>query len=162
MKYLFALILVSTSLLSFAAEPQQITKLPAFTLTMADGSQIKTDDLIGKPYILHFWTTWCPYCKKLQPGLDKIHQQYKQYGLQVIAVSFREDEDANPAQSLIERGHNFKTAIKADAIATQLGIRGTPTTLFINRQGQLSWATTTSDPNDPSLLEHAAKLATSE
>ncbi|MBE0378040.1 TlpA disulfide reductase family protein [Pseudoalteromonas prydzensis] len=162
MKYLFALILVSTSLLSFATEVQQPTKLPALALTMADGSQINTDDLIGKPYILHFWATWCPYCKKLQPGLDKIHQQYQQYGLQVIAVSFREDEDANPAQSLIERGHHFKTAVKADAIAAQLGIRGTPTTLFINRQGQLNWATTTSDPNDPSLLEHAAKLATSK
>ena len=162
MKYLLVLMLLNISLLSFAAEVPQPTKLPAFTLTMADGSQINTNDLIGKPYILHFWATWCPYCKKLQPGLDKIHQQYQQYGLQVIAVSFREDEGADPAQSLIARGHHFKTAIKADAIAAQLGIRGTPTTLFINKQGQLSWATSTSDPNDPRLLEHAASLATSE
>ena len=162
MKYLLVLMLLNISLLSFAAEVPQPAKLPAFTLTMADGSQINSNDLIGKPYILHFWATWCPYCKKLQPGLDKIHQQYQQYGLQVIAVSFREDEGADPAQSLIERGHHFKTAIKADAIAAQLGIRGTPTTLFINKQGQLSWATSTSDPNDPRLLEHAASLATSE
>lgn len=69
-------------------------KLPMLTFNMADGSQIKTQDLLGKPFILHFWATWCLHCKKLQPRLDKIHLKYQSQGLQVITVSFREDEDA--------------------------------------------------------------------
>ncbi|MEM5549861.1 TlpA disulfide reductase family protein [Pseudoalteromonas neustonica] len=158
MKYLFALILVSMSLLSFAAETEQSPKLPMLTFNMADGSQIKTQDLLGKPFILHFWATWCPYCKKLQPGLDKIHLKYQSQGLQVIAVSFREDEDSNPAQSLLSRGHHFQTAINADDSAELLGVRGTPTTLFINKLGKVVLATTTSDPQDPILYKTAAKL----
>ncbi|MFY8326558.1 TlpA disulfide reductase family protein [Pseudoalteromonas sp. ZZD1] len=163
MKYLFALFLLSISLFGYAAEleQKQLPKLPALTLKMADGSSLNTKDLLGKPYILHFWATWCPYCKKLQPALDQIHQQYQQYGLQVIGVSFREDEGADPQQSLISRGHHFKTAIKADLIAQRLGIRGTPTTLFINMHGQVVWLTTTSNPNNEKLKANAAKLVKS-
>lgn len=158
MKYLLALLLFSTSFFNYAAESQQPPKLPALKLNMADGSTLNTQSLLGKPYILHFWATWCPYCKKLQPGLEQIHQQYQQYGLNVIAVSFREDEGADPQQSLLNRGIQFKTAIKGDAIAQQLGIRGTPTTLFIDKAGRVVWLTTTSNPNDEKLKANAAKL----
>lgn len=160
MKHLLALILLFSCFInsSFASELENPIPLVPLTLEMADGSQLKTAELLGTPYILHFWATWCPYCKKLQPGLEKIHQKYKRHGLRVIGVSFREDDDATPQQSLINRGHHFKTAIKADLIAQQLGIKGTPTTLFINKQGQVVWLTNTSDPDDKKLHDNAAKL----
>ncbi|MEM5548856.1 TlpA disulfide reductase family protein [Pseudoalteromonas fuliginea] len=158
MKQLF--IAITLILLSFTAHAQQeITntihpKLPTLNLQMADGSIINTHDLLGQPYILHFWATWCPYCKKLQPALQKIDDM----GLKVIAVSFKEDEDAAPAKALSDRGYTFKTAIKADAIAKKLGIRGTPTTLFINKQGDVIWLTNTSNPEDANLHLNARTL----
>ncbi|ATG78287.1 TlpA family protein disulfide reductase [Pseudoalteromonas sp. 1_2015MBL_MicDiv] len=158
MKQLF--IAITLTLLSFTAHAQQeITntthpKLPTLNLQMADGSIINTHDLLGQPYVLHFWATWCPYCKKLQPALQKIDDM----GLKVIAVSFKEDEDAAPAKALSDRGYTFKTAIKADAIAKQLGIRGTPTTLFINKQGDVIWLTNTSNPEDANLHLNARTL----
>ena len=36
------------------------------------GQLVKSSDFLGKPLVIHFWATWCPYCKKLQPGLDKL------------------------------------------------------------------------------------------
>jgi thiol-disulfide isomerase/thioredoxin len=151
---------ITLILLSFISSAQQLADddslplLPAITLNMADGSSVHTQDLLGQPYVLHFWATWCPYCKKLQPALEKI----KHKGLKVIAVSFKEDDDATPAKAIIDRGYTFKTAIKADAIAKQLGIRGTPTTLFINKAGRIIYLTNTSNPEDENLHVYARTL----
>ena len=166
MKQLF--ITITLILLSFTAYAQDTSseatypKLPTLNLQMADGSPLNTQDLLGQPYVLHFWATWCPYCKKLQPALQKIDDM----GLKVIAVSFKEDDDATPAKALSERGYTFKTAVKADAIAQQLGIRGTPTTLLVNKEGNVIWLTNTSNPEDPNLhlkartLLHSIGMAT--
>ncbi|AQP98995.1 thioredoxin [Pseudoalteromonas aliena] len=144
---------ITLFLLSFTVHAQDKNtdeahpQLPTLNLQMADGFIINTHDLLGQPYVLHFWATWCPYCKKLQPALQKINDM----GLKVIAVSFKEDDDATPAKALSDRGYTFKTAVKADAIATQLSIRGTPTTLFIDKKGRVVWLTNTSNPEDANL-----------
>ncbi|WP_166421797.1 TlpA disulfide reductase family protein [Pseudoalteromonas sp. Z1A8] len=158
MKQLF--IAITFTLLSFIVSAQEqdaeatYPKLPALNLQMADGSALSTQDLLGQPYILHFWATWCPYCKKLQPALQKINDM----GVKVIAVSFKEDDDATPAKALSDRGYTFKTAVKADATAQQLGIRGTPTTLFVNKEGNVIWLTNTSNPEDTNLHLKARTL----
>ena len=158
MKQLF--IAITLTLLSFIVSAQEqdteatYPKLPILNLQMADGSALSTQDLLGQPYILHFWATWCPYCKKLQPALQKINDM----GVKVIAVSFKEDDDATPAKALSNRGYTFKTAVKADTIAEQLGIRGTPTTLFVNKEGNVIWLTNTSNPEDPNLHLKARTL----
>ncbi|WP_273046593.1 TlpA disulfide reductase family protein [Pseudoalteromonas sp.] len=151
---------ISLFLLSFTLYAQDQNtdeahpQLPTLNLQMADGSIINTHDLVGQPYVLHFWATWCPYCKKLQPALQKINDM----GLKVIAVSFKEDDDATPAKALSDRGYTFKTAVKADAIAAQLSIRGTPTTLFIDKKGRVVWLTNTSNSEDANLHLNARTL----
>ena len=161
MKHIFAAItLILLSLAVFAEQPALDSlppKLPPLTLNMADGTNIKTQELLGQPYVLHFWATWCPYCKKLQPALQKIHNM----GLNVIAVSFKEDDNAIPAKALTNRGYTFKTAIQADEIATQLEIRGTPTTLFINEKGHVVWVTHSSNPDNTNLYLNARTLQNS-
>ena len=37
------------------------------TLGAAD-RKMTFDDLLGKPTVLSFWTTWCPYCLRQTPG----------------------------------------------------------------------------------------------
>ena len=161
MKHIF--IVITLTILSFSVFAEQSIQdlnhpeLPPLTLNMADGTSIKTQNLLGEPYILHFWATWCPYCKKLQPALQKIHDM----GLNVIAVSFKEDDNAYPAKALTNRGYKFKTAIQADKIATQLGIHGTPTTLFINEKGHVVWATNSSDPDNANIHLKARTLLNS-
>jgi thiol-disulfide isomerase/thioredoxin len=151
---------ISLFLLSFTLYAQDQNtdeahpQLPTLNLQMADGSIINTHDLVGQPYVLHFWASWCPYCKKLQPALQKINDM----GLKVIAVSFKEDDDATPAKALSDRGYTFKTAVKADAIAAQLSIRGTPTTLFIDKKGRVVWLTNTSNSEDANLHLNARTL----
>ncbi len=152
LKILFSSLLL-VSILAFAAEPgKKLEKAPEWELQNESGETISSADFAGKPLVIHFWATWCPYCKKLQPGLDKLYREYSDQGLQMIAISFWEDEGATPQASLDERGHSFKTLVNGDHVARNLfGVKGTPTTVFIDKQGNIVAKTRISDPNDERL-----------
>ncbi|PAJ73198.1 alkyl hydroperoxide reductase [Pseudoalteromonas sp. NBT06-2] len=130
---------------------------PEFTLKTELGETVSLSDYKGKPLILHFWATWCPYCKKLQPGLDTLYTKYKTQGLEVLAVSLWEDQDATPQAELNSRGWHFKTVINGDEIHKQFAVVGTPTTFFISKTGEIVYKTSDSDPHSPN-LEKAVKM----
>ncbi|MFQ3235502.1 MAG: cytochrome c biogenesis protein CcmG/thiol:disulfide interchange protein DsbE [Paraglaciecola sp.] len=133
---------------------------PAWSLYNEAGTEVQSTEFAGKPLILHFWATWCPYCKKLQPGLDKLYRKYRTEGLQMIAVSIMEDEGATPQAELDTRGMSFNTLIKGEKIARLFHVQGTPTTVFINSQGQVVASTRLSDPNNPGLEKVINSLLT--
>ena len=126
-------------------------KAPHFVLPDASGELVSLKDFRGQPLVLHFWATWCPYCKKVQPGLQAIADTHRESGLVLLGVSFREDRDATPQSVLEERNLRFRTLVEGDEVAEMYGARGTPTTVFIDRDGRIVGMTHTSDPNDPLL-----------
>lgn len=139
------LLLVSTQLFA--------TQAPNFTLKKANGESVSLNQFKGKPVIIHFWATWCPYCKKLQPSLNKLYQQYHDKGLEILAVSIWEEDDAKPQQEMNQRGYPFITLLHGEKVAEQYQVSGTPTTVFISRTGEIIWRTSESNPNNPNLLK---------
>ena len=113
------------------------------------GEVISLDQYANKPVILHFWATWCPYCKKLQPTLVALQKKYQAQGVELISISFNEDEGAMPQDEIHRRGYSFLTAVMGEDIARLYGVRGTPTTFFINRKNEIIWKTSSSDKADP-------------
>lgn len=144
-KFFVACLLLLASSQVFAA------KAPNFTLETQDGRSVSLSDYQGKPIVLHFWATWCPYCKKLQPGLVKLHKKYQDQGLELLAISLREDEGAKPQDELKSRGYDFLTLVEGEQVAEQYYVQGTPTTFFIAKDGEVLWVTNQSDPNNPKL-----------
>ncbi|WP_286266211.1 TlpA family protein disulfide reductase [Thalassotalea atypica] len=141
--YLFAI----TALLSTQSYAVDIA--PNWQLKTQDGQAISLDQLKGKPVILHFWATWCPYCKKLQPTLVAMQKKYQASEVTLIGISFNEDPGATPQDELIARGYDFMTAIGGDTIAERYGVVGTPTTFYINKKGEIVFKSTSSDTEDP-------------
>ena len=105
----------------------------------------------------YYGTWWCPYCKKLQPGLERLSVEYRDRDLVLLGISFSEDDGAQPQKTLDARGHTFKTLVLGDAVAQDYGVKGTPTTFFIDREGTIKAVTHTSDPDDP-ILRSSAEL----
>lgn len=124
---------------------------PPWQLTTQEGKTISLSDYQGKPVILHFWATWCPYCKKLQPKLVELENKYQSSGIKIVSISFNEDDDAKPQDEIYSRGYDFITAVKGESVVKQYGVRGTPTTFFINRQGKAIYKSASSDVNNPKL-----------
>ena len=77
----------------------------------------------------------------------------------VLGISFREDDGADPQGVLAKRGHRFKTLLNGEDVARMYGVRGTPTTFFIDRQGRVLGMTHTSNPEDPVLTELAEAIS---
>lgn len=165
-KWMLILLLSLTSFVGLAqqTEPQDsqgeqqemLTHFPNWALYTESGELVTSEDFLGKPLVVHFWGTWCPYCKRLQPGLDRIHKAYKDKGLQMIAIAIREKPGATPQKVLDERGLSMKTVVEGDELAIrELGIDGTPTTFFIAPDGTIIGATMQSDPDDPRLAKIA-------
>ncbi|WP_235839612.1 TlpA disulfide reductase family protein [Cognaticolwellia mytili] len=162
-KRIAALLLMVLSLFSFSALADESTETvtaptaPAWQLKTQSGSDISLSKFQGQAVILHFWATWCPYCKKLQPKLVELEKKYKDKGVKIVAISFNEDEGALPQDELASRGYSFITAVNGDEVAMRYGVKGTPTTFFINKNNQVIFKSTSSDISDPRL-----ELATKE
>ena len=76
---------------------------------------------------------------------------YQRSGIKLVSISFNEDEGAKPQDEINKRGHDFITAVKGELVAKKYGVRGTPTTFFINRQGKAVYKSTSSNVNNPKL-----------
>ncbi len=121
-----------------------------WTLNNLDGKAITLSDFQGKPTMLVFWATWCPYCKKLLPGIEELHEKYHAKGLKILGVNIK--EDWKPEVYWHNFGYQFDTVINGDEVAKIYGVRGTPGIVFIAPSGKVLGVKSFSDPHHP-LLE---------
>lgn len=124
-----------------------------WTLTSLKGESVTLSQYKGQPVILVFWATWCPYCKKLLPGIAKLNDKYEQRGLKVIAVNIK--EDWKPEVYWQNHGYTFDAVLAGDDIAEMYGVIGTPGIVFISPNGEVLKVAHFSDPNHPSLEKFA-------
>ena len=63
-------------------------------MSAPDGNEIALSDYIGKDkYVLiDFWASWCSPCRKANPQMVKIYDQYKDKGLEIVGISFDWDK----------------------------------------------------------------------
>lgn len=94
--------------------------------------------LTGKPAILFFWTTWCPYCRAELKVLNKMYPQMEKEGLAVFAV------DVGEAGYKVERFLKDNPLLNIKILLDQEGkaaenyeLNGVPTYIFINKEGKV-------------------------
>ena len=64
-------------------------RLPQFSVTMADGATVTTDDLAGAPSMIVLFTTTCPDCRELLPVLEELHHRHP--GLRMLLIARSQD-----------------------------------------------------------------------
>jgi len=125
-----------------------------WTLKNLAGESITLSDFRGRPTLLVFWATWCPYCKKLLPGIAELNEKYESKGLKVLAVNIK--EDWKPEVYWRNFGYKFDTVLEGDEVGKIYGVRGTPTIVFIAPTGKVLGVHSFSDPHH-SLLDKFAQ-----
>jgi len=48
---------------------------------------IRLSDLKGKGIMLNFWATYCKPCEKEMPYMEELYPEYKDKGIEIVAVS---------------------------------------------------------------------------
>ncbi len=62
-----------------------------FTFVGLDGAPVKREDLKDKVAVLDMWATWCGWCFKGFPNLEKVYQQFKDNDKVVILAVSRDE-----------------------------------------------------------------------
>lgn len=110
-------------------------KAPDFTLRDMSGKKVKLSSFEGKPVLLNFWATWCGYCRKERPHLNKVYNLYKDKGLVVISVST--DQSVDKVKRYLEKIPADFLVLMDDnrSAASAYGIRGYPSSFLLDRKG---------------------------
>jgi len=59
---------------------------PRFSSMTPGGEKMGIDDFKGKLVVLNFWATWCPPCRLEMPSMERLYQEFKGEGLEVVAM----------------------------------------------------------------------------
>jgi len=152
-----AALIVLLGLAPLAVGVEEGERFPAFQLDRADGSTWRSADHAEQPKIVLFWATWCPYCRKLMPGIVALHEEYSARGLEVVGVNFR-DEDGDTEAYAESMDIEFDIVVDGDDLATAVGVRGTPTLFVLDRHDRVVLRLSDSDPENPELREAVEAL----
>lgn len=112
---------------------------PAVDYVLLDGRKENFTDLRGKVVLVNFWATSCVTCVKEMPDLIDTYRQYRERGLDMVAVAMSYDPPAYVSNFAQSRQLPFKVAIdNTGEVARRFGdVKLTPTTYVVNKRGEI-------------------------
>lgn len=109
---------------------------PEWELSSADGKTVSLKSLRGKFVVLDFWATWCGPCKMAMPGMQKLHERFKDKPVVVYGMNCWE-RNPDPMAYIKSKGYTYPQLLKADSVATKYGISGIPAIFVIDPEGKI-------------------------
>ncbi|SER14340.1 Peroxiredoxin [Gracilibacillus ureilyticus] len=113
-------------------------KAPDFQLPHLNGDQsdvLRLSDLKGKGVMLNFWATYCEPCEREMPYMESLYPEYKDKGVEIIAVSV--DATELVINQFVDQFDLTFPVLhdKNSQVMDAYGIRPLPTTFFIDENG---------------------------
>jgi len=116
--------------------PKAVIQAPNFTLEDLSGKPLSIKDFRGKIVFLNFWATWCVPCREEMPLMEILHREYKDQGMEMVAVNFREDKK-EVWKFFDELGLSFKSLMDSGGdVSDKYGAWSLPLTYIIDRKGE--------------------------
>ncbi len=112
--------------------------LPAFSLPSLAGDKTLTPDgLIGEPFLLNVWATWCISCRVEHPYLQRLAAEE---AVVIYGVNYKDDSAAARAW-LAELGDPYVASIvdREGSLGLDLGVYGAPETYFVDADGVIRY-----------------------
>jgi thiol-disulfide isomerase/thioredoxin len=93
----------------------------------------------GKVVVVSFWASWCTYCLKELPVLEKVQQVVGKSRIEVVAVNI--DRDRGDYLAMRRQLKNFQFTMTRDdrqAVAKLYGANALPFLLMISKDGRVA------------------------
>ncbi len=120
-----------------AATPGSVA--PDFALAARDGGKVRLADLKGQVVMINFWATWCGPCRQEMPLLAQLNTKYEPLGFTLLGVNVEPDSTA-AVTWLKGMPVTFPILFDTDsAVAGSFGVEGMPSTVFVDRKGQVRY-----------------------
>jgi cytochrome c biogenesis protein CcmG/thiol:disulfide interchange protein DsbE len=124
---------------SAIASPLIGKPVPAFSLPLlADpAKRIGNADLLGKPYLLNVWGSWCVNCRDEHPLLTALQRSGR-----IAIVGYNYKDSPQEARRWLQTFGDPYTLVVADEdgrAALDFGIYGAPETFLVDARGVVRW-----------------------
>ena len=111
--------------------------LPDFTLPTLDSNletTISRVDLLGEPFLVNIWATWCSTCLVEHPFLYELSKNK----VRIVGVNYKDDSSA--AIKWLEKYKNpYEVTVfdQKGRLGFDLGVTGAPETFLVDKQGNI-------------------------
>ena len=123
------------------ADSIQGQAMPEFTAELTDGTTVTLSELLRtrEVVVLNLFATWCGPCQGEFPEMEAVYQQYKDK-MEIVALSAYEGDDMETLRQFKkEMGLSFPVGQAGPDIINNVEIPGYPTSLIIDRNGNVAY-----------------------
>ena len=114
--------------------------MPDFTVSLTDGTTATLSDLLKEKdlVVLNIFASWCGPCEREFPEMEEVYQANSE-NMVIVSVS-GDPNDTMETISAYKANHNltFPMGLAGDGLSF-LSVPGFPTTLFIDRNGNVGF-----------------------
>ncbi|WP_086932386.1 DsbE family thiol:disulfide interchange protein [Agarilytica rhodophyticola] len=97
---------------------------------------VEREELLGQPFLLNVWATWCPTCIHEHPYLVKLAER----GVKIVGLNYKDETDK--ALVWLERlGDPYSVNIvdTEGRMGLSLGVYGAPETFIVDSKGVIRY-----------------------
>jgi cytochrome c biogenesis protein CcmG/thiol:disulfide interchange protein DsbE len=112
-------------------------KIPEFSLPALgqDDVTITHEDLIGQPFLINVWASWCPTCRTEHPFVEQLAASGL---LRVIGLNYRdEEEDALAWLEYFGNPYALNMADVSGRTAIDFGVYAAPESFLVDADGYI-------------------------
>jgi len=134
---------------------------PDFTVRTLGSGQFALANHTDQPTMILFMASWCYSCIYEAQNLAKVHAQYKERGLNIIALDVQEGDTDADLQTFREAAGNPDYVWAFDdnyAVAQAYNVRTLDTTVLIDQAGKIVYYDQRPTPLEPLLQAAMAVL----
>ncbi|MFQ3593101.1 MAG: TlpA disulfide reductase family protein [Gemmataceae bacterium] len=138
-----------------------------------NSEQVSLADLKGKVVLIDFWAVWCLPCRTIFPTVNRLHETYKEQGLEVLALTtyygkydFQDGKLTKPKKPLtveaerkmLERfAQHFKLGYRIQTMPKEqfavYKVFAIPQAMLLDRSGKVRHVVIGGNPSDWKTLE---------
>jgi peroxiredoxin len=124
---------------------------PDFSLPARGGSTVDLSQFKGQVVMINFWASWCAPCRQEMPLLESMYKKYKPLGFTLLGVNVEPDQ--KDAENFLKQTPvSFPVLFDAKSKVSGLyNVEGMPTTVFIDRKGNVRLLHESYKPGDENL-----------
>ena len=123
---------------NLSGKPRLGKGVPAlnFTFPGLDGKKVSLADYKDKVVLLNIWATWCAPCVAEMPSMEKLYQELKDEGFELLAVSV--DESGAEVVTPFIKKHKLSFPVLLDTqgdINSLYQLTGIPESFIMDKDG---------------------------
>ncbi|MGF7533436.1 endospore biogenesis thiol-disulfide oxidoreductase StoA [Bacillus mexicanus] len=122
-----------------AAEDKQPAAPAVFLMKTIEGEDIRVPTK-GQKTILHFWTSWCPPCKKELPQFQSFYNAHQSGSVKLVTVNLVNSEQNQKAVEDYIKANKLTFPIVLDSkgeLMKEYHIITIPTSFLLNEKGEI-------------------------